>query len=192
MEITQPENSYRVFICGDERLYSVFAFLTRRSSNSLGIGMTVLKNMYLNESKIRRFAADRYGRIPHSRYEGNFSEVIAHEIVHFNMVKVLGFWTANTLPVWKSEGYAEYQANIAATRADSSYDFAHRVELLKNDAFWGSGVSMARSLFESHLLVEFLAEERGFDLNDLADEAVTETYARQEMLAWYEEQRSGR
>jgi hypothetical protein len=154
--------------------------------------MTVLKSMYLNESKIQRFAADRYGRIPHSRYEGNFSEVIAHEIVHFNMVKVLGFWAANTLPVWKSEGYAEYQANVAATQADDSYDFADRVDLLKNDAFWGRGESPARKLFESHLLVEFLAEEKGLDLNDLADEAVTESYARQEMIAWYEEQRSAR
>ena len=54
------------------------------------------------------------------------------------------------------------------------------------------GESMARRLFEWHLLVEFLAEERGFDLKDLIDEAVTETFAREEMLAWYEDQRSAR
>ena len=192
MDYTRPDAGYRVFICGDERLYSVFAFLTRRSTNSLGIGMTVLGNMYLNESKIRRFAAGRHGRIPHSRYEGNLSEVVAHEIVHFNMVKKLGFWRATRMPVWKSEGYAEYQANIAATRADGSYVFADRIDLLTNDAFWGRGASMARSLFEWHLLVEFLAEEKGFDLEDLADEAITETFAREEMLAWYETQRSPR
>jgi hypothetical protein len=192
MDYTQPDAGYRVFICGDERLYSVFAFLTRRSSNSLGIGLTVLGNMYLNESKIRRFAANLPGKIQHSRYEGNFSEVIAHEIAHFNAVGELGFWRAIRMPVWKSEGYAEYQANVAATRADDSYVFADRIDLLLNDAFWGSGASMARSLFEWHLLVEFLAEEKGFKLADLADEAVTETFAREEMLAWYDEQRSSR
>ena len=51
---------------------------------------------------------------------------------------------------------------------------------------------MARKLFEGHLLVEFLAEEKGFNLFDLADDAVTESIARQEMMTWYEEQRSAR
>jgi hypothetical protein len=96
------------------------------------------------------------------------------------------------MPFWKSEGYAEYQANIAPTRADSLYVFTDRIDLLMNTAFWGGDESIARRLFEQHVLVEFLAEEKGYGLEELYDDSVTETSARQEMLAWYEERRSHR
>jgi hypothetical protein len=185
MEHARPGARCRVFICESQRLYSFFALLTRRTSNTMGIGLSVFGNMYLNEPKIDRIAASVRGIIRHSRFEGNFAEVIAHEIAHFNVVKTLGFRRAVKLPVWKSEGYAEYQANVAATRADSSYAFTDRIDLLLNDAFWGSGNSPARQLFEWHLLVEFLAEVNGYKLEDLIDEAVTESLARDEMLAWY-------
>ena len=189
MEYARPGAGCRVFICGEQRLYSLLAFLTRKSSNSMAIGLSLFGNMYLNEKRIRWIAADNHGGIRHSRIEGDFAEATAHEIAHFNVVERLGFWTAKDLPFWKSEGYAEYQANLAMTRADSFYVFTDRIDLLLNDAFWGDE-SVARRLFEWHLLVEFLAEVKGFGLNDLVDEAVTETFAREEILAWYKEQRS--
>ncbi len=189
MEYARPGAECRVFICGNQRLYSLFAFLTRRSSNSLGIGLSLIGNIYLNEPKIRRNAAHNYGGIRHSRFEGDFAEAIAHEIAHFNVVKRLGFRTAIDLPFWKGEGYAEYQANLATTRGDSSYVFIDRIDLLLNDAIWGHYEPIARRLFECHLLVEFLAEVKRFGLNDLVDETVTETFAREEMFTWYEERR---
>jgi hypothetical protein len=192
MEYARPGEGCRVFICGDQRRYSFFAFLTRRSPASMGICVSLLGNMYLNEPRIQRMAARNVRGIRHSRFEGNLAEVISHEIAHFNVVKELGFWRAKRLPVWKSEGYAEYQANLAATREDDEYVFTDRIELLLDDTYWGSGRSMARSLFESHLLVEFLAEEKGLGLRDLVDEAVTEEFARDEMMDWYEEQIAGK
>jgi len=187
MEYARPGEHCRVFICGSERLHGFFAFLTRRTSNSMGIGLSAFGNMYLNEPKIRRVAARNYGGIRHSRFEGDFAEVIAHEIAHFNGVKELGFRRAMAVPFWKSEGYAEYQANLAATRADSAYVFTDRIDLLLNDAFWGGDASPARGLYEGQVLVEFLAEVKGFGLLDLLDEAVMESWARREMLAWYAE-----
>lgn len=189
MECGRTDAGYRVFICGDERLYTFFAFLSRKSSNSMGIGLSLLGNMYINGPRINRIAAKEYGRIPHSRFEGNLSFVIAHEIAHSNVIKALGLRTALGLPAWKSEGYADYQAALAGARADRSYELADRIDLLTDDSFWGSGHSISRKLYEWHLLVEFLAEEKGFDLSDLIDEAVTEASARREMMAWYEERR---
>lgn len=190
MEYARPGAGCRVFICGDQRLYSLFAFLTRQSPNTMGIGLSLFGNVYLNEPMIRRVARQNYGGIRHSRFEGNLAELISHEIAHFNAVKRLGFRPSMEVPFWKSEGYAEYQANLAATRADASYALTDRIDLLMNDSFWGRGASLARRLFESHLLVEFLAEVKGFGLDELIDESVTEELAREEMLAWYEEQRS--
>jgi hypothetical protein len=191
MENARPGARHRVYICSDSKRYAILAFLSRRSSNSMAIGLSVFGNIYMNEPKIRRMAAENYGGIRHSRFEGDFAEAIAHEIAHFNVVKTLGFWKAIDMPVWKSEGYAEYQANIAATRGDSSYRFADRVDLLMNRNFWGGG-SFARQLFEWHLLVEFLADVKGIGLEDLVEEAINEQDARREMLAWYEERRSVR
>jgi hypothetical protein len=188
MEYARPGAACRVFICRSQRLYSLFAFLTRKNPNTLGIGLSAFGNIYLNETKIRSMAAHNYGGIRHSRFEGNFAEAIGHEIAHFNVVKKLGYRASLRMPVWKSEGYAEYQANIAATQADDTYDFMRRIDVLRNGAFWGSPI--ARRLFEWHLLVEFLAEVRGLGLIDLVDVAITEEAARQQMRTWYEQQRS--
>jgi hypothetical protein len=185
MDYVRPDANYDVFICDEPWRYSLFAFLTRRTSNSLAIGLSAFDHIFVNNLKVQRFAAQNYGGIRHSRYEGNTAEVIAHEIAHFKMLKQLGVWTALNLPLWKSEGMAEYLANLAATRADESYDFTERVDLLMNIEFWGSEHSFARQMFESHLLIEFLAEEQGLSLNDLANPKVTDDLARDQMLAWY-------
>jgi hypothetical protein len=190
MENAETGARCRIFICNG-RLYSVFASLTRRTSNSMAIGLSAFRNIYVNEPKIRFVAANNPAGIRHSRFEGNLAEVIAHEVAHFNVVRSLGYRASLRIPVWKSEGFAEYQANLAAARADSAYSFVERIDLLRNDAFWGEGLP-ARELFEWHLLVEFLAGARGFGLNDLLDDTVTEAAAREEMFAWRERQRSPR
>jgi hypothetical protein len=191
MENARAGAGCRIYICDTPRRYSLFARLTRRSPISMAIGLSAFRNVFINEQRVRRVAADNHGRIRHCRFEGNFAEVIAHEIAHFNVVTSLGFWKATRLPTWKSEGYAEYQANIAATRADDSYNLADRVRLLMNREFWGAEDSLARRLYEWHILVEFLAEEQGYGLDELAGEGVTESSARQELLAWYRAPRSG-
>jgi hypothetical protein len=191
MEHASPGAKCRIFIC-DSRRYSLFARLTRRAANSMAIGLSAFGNVYVNDPKVSFIAAHNVGRIRHSRFEGNLAEVIAHEVAHFNVVRKLGYRASLRLPVWKSEGYAEYQANLAATRADSAYDFCERIDLLRDNAIWGRDGLPSRRLFEWQLLVEFLAEERGFDLADLVEGGVTEAFAQHEMQAWYEEQRSAR
>jgi hypothetical protein len=186
MEYARPGARCNVFICGDQRLYSFFAFLTRMSPNSLAIGLSAVGNVYMNAERVRRFAAQNSWGIRHSRSEGNTAEVIAHEIAHFNVVKAKGYRASRSLPVWKSEGYAEYQANLAVTRADTLYVFSDRIELLLN-APWDEG-SVARWHFEWQLLVEFLGEVKGYGLEDLMDTGLTEEAARREMLEWYAEQ----
>jgi hypothetical protein len=185
MEYYKAGGSYRVFICGNERLYSLFAFLTRKSPKSQAIGLCLFGNMYMNEARIRRLAARIYGTIPHSRFDGDFSGAISHEIAHFMVVREVGFRKAIALPIWKSEGYADYQAHRATAVADSMYRLTDRIALLRDDAFWSHSNSPARRFFEWHLLVEYLAEVKGFGLRDLLEETVTESGTRAEMLDWY-------
>jgi hypothetical protein len=185
MEHVHPDRRYRVFLCSSHDLYSLFAFLTRRGSASLGIGLALPGNIFVNVPRVQRFAARGRGVFAHSRFEGNLAEVIAHEIAHFNSLEALGFRAHLGLPVWKSEGWAEYQANIVAVRGDDNHDLEHRIDLLLDDRYWGAGRTPARQLYEWHLLVEFLGDVRGVDLAGLAGADVTEARARHEMLNWH-------
>ncbi len=190
MDHARPGERHRVFICGDERLYSLFARLTRRSPNSQAIGLAVFRYMYLNDRKIAHMAAHNFLGIRHSALAGNVAGVIAHEIAHETLIRGLGWKAALALPAWKSEGYAEYQANLAAKQADDSYDFADHAALFLDDAQWGHSPT-AQQLFGWHVLVEFLVEEMGMGLEALARESVAEAGAREQLVAWYGQQRVG-
>ena len=188
MENARPGHRIRIYLCDTQRFYSFFALLIRKEPDSLGIGLSVFSNMYLNEAKIRRVAAGNTAGIRHTRFEGNYAGLIAHEIAHFNVVEELGYRAAMRMPFWKGEGYAEQQANFAAIRSDPEYNFLDRIALFENHRFW-AGNRSARDLFESHLLVEYLMEREGYGLRDLIDESVTLDATRARMLAWYRKQR---
>ena len=186
MEHAPPEASQRIYLCGPKK-YSFFAFLTRKSPESLAIGLTVANESFVSVDRVRLFAAMNQGVLRHTRFEGNLAEVVAHEIAHFNSVHALGYRSHLRQPLWKSEGWAEYQANLAAIRADPDYDLGRRIELLLDERYWSGRYGPARRLWESQLLVEFLGEVKGYRLTDIIRDEVTESSSRELMMAWYRE-----
>ena len=184
MEHAPPEASQRIYLCGPKR-YSFFAFLLRMSPESLAIGLSVANETFVSVDRVRLFAEENRGVLRHTRFEGNVAEVVAHEVAHFNSVHALGYRAHLGQPVWKSEGWAEYQANLAAIRADPDYDLARRVELLLDDSYWGGLHGIAWSLWESQILVEFLGEVEGYRLADIVRDDVTISSTRERMMAWY-------
>lgn len=188
MEYAHQGNDIRIYLCDTQRFYSFFTFLVRKSSKSLGFGLSVFDNMYLNETRIRLFADRNHAGIRHSRFEGNYGEIIAHEIAHFNVVDELGYRAAIRLPFWMSEGYAEHQANVASVAADAGYDFRDRIAVLQRGGIWSAN-PIARDLFEWHVLVEYLIDVEGYGLRDLIDEETRLDATRMRMLAWYDRQR---
>lgn len=186
MEHEPPDASQRIYLCGTKK-YSFFAFLLRRSPESLAIGLSVANETFVSLDRVRLFADRNRGVLRHTRFEGNLAEVVAHEIAHFNSVRALGYRRHLSQPLWKSEGWAEYQANLATMRADPDYDLVRRVELLLDESHWGGRHGLARSLWESQLLVEYLGTVEGYDLGDLVADEVTESAARESMMAWYRE-----
>jgi hypothetical protein len=88
--------------------------------------------------------------------------------------------------VWKSEGYADYSANLASAAADPDYHFRSRVELLLDDEAWQSPTGFVdRRHFRWHVLVEYLCATEGLTFPDLIDENITEASARADMMAWF-------
>ena len=189
MEHTSRRASPRVFLCDSPERYAFFAFLTRMSPQSLAINLSVANEMFVSMDRVREFAARNRGRFRHTRFEGNLAEVMAHEIAHFNSVDALGYRTHLAQPVWKSEGWAEYQANIAAIRDDPAYDLGQRIDQLLDDRNWAAGRGLARDLWEWQLLVEYLGEVEGYRLADLSRDEVTKLAVRRRMLAWHRDQR---
>ncbi len=184
MEHAPPEASQRIYLC-EPRKYAFFASLARMNPESLAIGLSVANETFVNLERVQLFADRNQGVFRHTRFEGNMAEVVAHEIAHFNSVHALGYRTHLRQPLWKSEGWAEYQANLAMIRSDPEYDLRRRIDLLLDDRYWGVGGGVARSLWESQLLVEFLGEVKGLRLQDLSDDERTETSIREQMMGWY-------
>ena len=184
MEHEPPEAGQRIYLCSPER-YAFFAFLLRRNPDTLAIGLSAANETFVSLERVRLFAATNGGVFRHTRFEGNLTEAVAHEVAHFNSVHALGFRRHLSQPVWKSEGWAEYQANLAAMRADPDYDLRRRIALLLDDSLWSERDGVARFLWESQLLVEFLGENEGYRLADIVREDVTRSSTRERMLAWY-------
>jgi hypothetical protein len=186
MEHDPPEAIQRIYLC-KPRKYAFFAFLLRKNPGTLATGLTLANESFVSLERVREFARANAGFLRHTRFEGNLAEVVAHEIAHFNSAHALGLRRHLRQPMWKSEGWAEYQANLAAIRSDPDYDLRRRIDALLDDGYWGGRHGVARSLWESQLLVEFLGEVQGYRLTDLVREDVTEESTREQMMRWYHE-----
>jgi hypothetical protein len=184
MEYAPLDAGQRIYLCGPGK-FSFFSFLLRKNPRGLAIGVSVANETFVSTERVRLFAERSHPVLRHTRFEGNLAEVVAHEIAHFHSVHALGYRAHLAQPMWKSEGWAEYQANLAAIRADPDYDLRRRIDLLLDDAFWGGSHGVARRLWESQLLVEFLGEIRGYRLTDIVSDEVTESATREQMMAWY-------
>jgi len=187
MEHAPLEASQRIYLC-DSKRYSFFAFLLRMNPESLAIGLSAANESFVSVDRVALFAARNRGVLRHTRFEGNLAEVVAHEIAHFNSLHALGYRSHIRQPLWKSEGWAEYQANLAVIRADPDYDLAHRIERLLDKRYWDGRRGMARRMWESQLLVEFLGEVKGYRLADLIRDDVAIASTRDQMMAWYRQQ----
>jgi len=188
MEHAPPDGTQRVYLCNSPSRYAFFASLTRKTPDSLAIGLSIANETFVSMSRVRLFAATNHGVLRHTRFEGSLSEVIAHEIAHFNSAKALGYRAHLAQPVWKSEGWAEYQANIAFIRADPDYNLARRIDVLLDDEYWGGPPGIAREMWKWQLLVEFLGEIEHFNLEDLVSAEVTEVSATRQMMRWHARQ----
>ena len=190
MEHAPRDAGQRIYLCGPQK-FRFFALLTRKNPLSLGIGLSLANESFVSTERVRLFADSNGGVLRHTRFEGSIAEVVAHEVAHFHSARALGFRAHLAQPLWKSEGWAEYQANLAAIRADPGYDLRTRIDQLLDDGYWGGGHGFARRMWEAQLLVEFLGEVKGYRLSDLVPEEITEAGVRAEMMDWYRQEREG-
>jgi len=187
MPLHRPAEHYELFLCHRERLYRLFAFLTRTPPFTQGlIVSSATGTVVLSAPGIRRMRARTGGEPVHSRLEGTLDAAIAHEVAHLQVRGRLGLRRSTALPPWKSEGWADYSAHRANLGSDPRGGLAARVAVLLDDDVWRGPMSSAdRRHFGWQLLVEYLADVEGMSFDGLVADGVTEAACRSRLLAWY-------
>jgi hypothetical protein len=186
IELYRGQAPPRVFVCRSQRLFVFFIKLAGKRQAGQGLLISVAGNAFFSEAMIRAIGQRNDGRPVHSRLEGSWAAAIAHEVAHDLVFAELGFSRSREIPVWKSEGYADFQANLASAATDPGYDLRGRIEILLDDHAWRSPTKFVdRRHFRWHLLVEFLCAEKGLSFTELMDDSITEEQTRTEIMAWY-------
>ncbi len=176
----------RIFVCRSRRLFVFFVKLAGMHYAGQGLGISAAGSVFLSAPGIEAVGRRNGGQPVHSRLQGSWAAAIAHEVAHGLVFAELGFKRARRIPVWKSEGYADYSANLAAAASDTDYDFRSRIRYLLDDDSWRLSVKhFDRRHFRWHVLVEFLCSVKGLTFEDLIDESVSEDRAWDQTMAWY-------
>lgn len=187
MPLHLPHERYELFLCHSERIYRLFAFLTRTPPFTQGlIVSSATGTVVLSAPGIRRMRERTGGEPAHSRLEGTLDAAIAHEVAHLQVRRRLGLRRSVALPPWKSEGWADYSAHRGNLRSDPGGGLAARVAaLLDNDAWRGPMSSVDRRHYGWQLLVEYLVDVEDMSFDGLIAEGLTEAACRSRLLAWY-------
>ena len=186
MELYRGAKDLRIFVCRSQRLFVFLNRLAGKGHGGQALVISVAGNAFFSEQVIESVGR-RNGRCPvHSRLEGSWSAAIAHEVAHDLVFSEVGCRETRQIPVWISEGFADYSANLVPARADPDYDFRERIGLLLDDDSWRSTMGYVdRRHFRWHVLVEYLCSVKGLTFTDLMDAGVTEESAESQMMSWY-------
>ena len=186
MELYRGSNRLRIFVCRSQRLFVFLNRLAGKGHGGQALVISVAGNAFFSEQVIESVGRRNGGYPAHSRLEGSWSAAIAHEVAHDLVYSEVGYRKARQIPVWISEGFADYSANLVPARADPDYDFRERIGLLLDGDSWRSTMGYVdRRHFRWHVLVEYLSAVKGLTFTDLMDAGVTEEIARSEMMSWY-------
>ncbi len=186
MELYRGTPDIRIFICRSERLFATLNRLSGKRHYGQALVISMAGNAFFSPAVIEAVGRRHGGRPEHSRLQGSWSAAIAHEVAHDLVFSEVGYREARQIPLWKAEGYADYQANAAATLSDPDFDLRDRIAYLLDDDNWRPpATTFDRRHFRWHLLVEYLFSVQGLNFTELIGQEVTEEDVRAGMMAWY-------
>ena len=185
MPLYRADAMPRIFVCRSQRRFEILVKLAGKRHAGQGLLVSVAGNAFISEHGIEAVARRNQDRPAHSRLEGSWSAAIAHEVAHHLVFTEIGFFRTRRIPVWKSEGYADYMANLAELGSDPRTDILDGIALIIDDSSWQSPTGMIdRRHFRWQVMVEFMCEIKGLDFTGLLGEDVTETSVWKELMAW--------
>ncbi len=185
MPLYRAEAMPRIFVCCSQRRFEFFVKLAGKRHAGQGLLVSMAGNAFFSEQGIEAVAHRNQTRPANSRLEGSWSAAIAHEVAHHLVFTEVGLRGTRRIPVWKSEGYADYTANITKLGLDPGSKILDRIRLLIDEnSRQGPTGEIDRRHFRWQVMVEFLCEVKGLDLPGLLAMNVTESDTWTELLAW--------
>lgn len=154
VEIYDSQVELDVFLCKSPRLYGFFAGLTRVPPKAPWFNLSQADNSFVSLSLLEERRLNTGEWLEYSAINGKIVHCVAHELVHDCAVARLGFFEAQKVPSWKSEGYAEYAAGLAARWDDPEASLSNRIEDMKS----GLMTARAREYYSWSLVVEYLGD----------------------------------
>jgi len=181
IEGLEPGRRIRVFFCGSQRRYAFFAKLARVHPLTQGFGLYYAGSVFVSEAGL---AASAGKAVPHSRLEGAVAHVIAHEAAHFVLVREFGFRASRALPVWKSEGFADWAATRATRAVSPKDDYRTRLGILLDDEHWPPGENHLRDFLRWQLLAEFHFDIANHSREEFFNPALREAQLWGDLSRW--------
>ncbi len=187
IEGLDPNRDYRAFYCRSHRRYNFLSQIARLNPNSQGFGLYYAGNMFVSEKGLSAFERLGMEAIPETRFEGSMAHVIAHEAAHFVHVKHFGFRDSQALPVWKTEGFADWAATVALRAKRDEGGFLDRLELLQDIEQWNHEGYYLRRFLKWQLLAEYHFDICGRSQDAFFASSLNEEELWTDLLSWYSE-----
>jgi len=184
VEIYDESVNLRVFVCNNQGLYNVFARLALVPTSVPGFNLSIFNNTFVSVSKINARRYSNHARIKHSAMAGDLAQSIAHELIHDYTQEKIGVMAYRKIPVWKTEGYAEYSASKVYLQEDTEETLAARIFRMQT----ALTDARAREYYGWNLVMEFLSDELGYTFTEIHAPETTLDEATSQMMAWYKNQ----
>lgn len=179
-----PHRKMNLILCATQDKFSFFSQFTMRDKRVMGY--CLLGNAYINIDFIKELGERTNGRPKYLTREGSVVHVATHELMHQYLGDAFGEIASRTQPTWKVEGYCEYGVNQFVAPRDSGYTIPERIDLYLDDSQWNPTASTHRPHYIWGLMMEYLINVNGLNLEQVMADSVTRNSVYKEMMAWRE------
>lgn len=130
-------------------------------------------------------------------YKWNLIQLLAHEVTHCLQFDQLGLVRSKPIadiPNWKWEGYAEYVSRQNTNQKDLQKNITRLQQSDKNswEVTLEDSTISPREYYNYWILVQFCLDIKRMSYRQLLTDTTSEQGAKQEMMKWYEKNKSER
>jgi len=180
--IYDPYRKFNLCLCSTQDKFTFFARL-KHGPNRI-MGFNVWGNCYVNGDLLKELTVRTGGKPKYMARGGSVVHIATHELMHGYLSDACGIVASRILPEWKAEGYCEYGVNQAVAPRDIGYTIPERIDIFLDDRQWNLTASTHRGHYVWGLMMEYLINVKGMNLEQVMDDSVTHDAVYQEMMDW--------
>jgi hypothetical protein len=167
-EIYQKEQTFRIFLCNSQSLYTLFSPVSRESFGHTPIsGNIMLAHGDLGSGTATAFRSDHNERA--------FVGVASHEICHVMIRRAFGLWSAYRAPTWIDEGYCEHISGGSSFSEERGNDLLSQGRKAEGKSF---------EYFVYRRMMDFCLMEQNRNITELFSDPPSEQHIRNQTQEW--------